>query len=647
MAQPPEDLRDAPDDNLSDDLPENKLSRDAAGGETAEQSFYDKYKDSYDLISYARPLGGWFYQFFFAIVGAVFIALTTGFILAYIYPFPESKGYNDLADKIFMIIGFMFNIPTAFALERFIGEYRVKDPKTMVEYVRFYIWYQMLTGIGLMTFMSFFTLRMLRTGDLSYATWMILIVSWREYPAMLDMFRRAIIGMQQFNKESILNFLNDTVIKPGFEFGCVIVGMMWGRANPHYGELMGIAIGYAFGTYIDDFVSSIIGAWFFSKCLKPLGVTLKECFIPRVSWTVAKSALIYGFKVSIPGIFGSFLGFTTYFWWYAAVPAYLTFSQLNKLADDVANLTKRAEGININATISEAYNNGKPALTQYYIAQSWKFYGFFQWGISSVVLGFLPALVTTVLLAFGAENYLLAVPFLIPNVIHTLFEMPNGTADKVILGANKPLFKSILDVIGTFAGFFLTYLYLFTWQLPQKYGIIAIIWLIPMGAFPITLANVIAKWVYIHKKIVPVKLPIWQAFIAPLIPFVIVLGIAFFWSYVVVPALVAVVGLLISAVITVLFAFVGGLMFIFIPLYTFFGGWDDYGLQIFGDAVALSGPAKIFFKPIYKLSASLASVSPFHNKYPIPWEQAVQDAEDLMAEREVHDEEFKREKPLE
>lgn len=607
-----------------------------------ESSFYEKYKDSYDLISYARPLGGWFYQFFFAIIGAVVIALTTGFILAEIYPFPESKGYNDLADKIFMIVGFMFNIPTAFSLERFIGEYRVKDPKTMVEYVRFYTWYQMLTGISLFTFMSAYTLRMLRTGNLAYATWMILIVSWREYPAMLDFYRRAIIGMQQFQRESILNFLNGTIIRPFFEFGCVLVGKAWGAANPQYGELMGIAIGYAFGTYVDDFVSMSIGALFFRKCLRPLGVSLTECFVPRVSWTVAKSALLYGFKVSIPGIFGAFIGFTTYFWWYAAIPAYLTFSQLNKLADDVANLTKRAEGININATVSEAYNNGKTKLTQYYIAQSWKFYGFFQWGISSVIIGFIPVLITTVLRAFGAEIYLLAIPFLLPNIIHTLFEMPNGTADKVILGANKPLFKSILDVAGTFGNFFLVWLWLFVFQLPQRFGVVAIYWLIPMGTFPVMLAQVVAKWWYIHKRIVPVRIPAWQAFVAPVIPFAVVMGIASVWAVTIAPFLEATVGLLASAVIVVLFAFIGALMFVFIPLYALFGGWDDYGLQVFRDAVELSGPARVFFKPIYKISEALARVSPLHNRFTIPWKAATQEAEELMAVRERHDAEFKQ-----
>ncbi|MHA1732110.1 MAG: hypothetical protein ACTSU5_09205 [Promethearchaeota archaeon] len=607
------------------------------------QSLYEKYRGSYDLISYARPLGGWFYQFFFAIIGAAILALTTGFILANIYPFPESRGYNDLADKIFMIMSFVFNIPTAYAIERFIGEWRVKDPKTMVEYIRFYMWYQMLTGIGLFTFMSFYTLRMLETGNMAYAIWMILIVSWREYPAMLGIFLAAIKGLQQFQRESIINFINNTFIRPGFELGCVILGKAWGAAHPQYGALMGIAIGYAFGTYIDDFFSMFLAAAFFKKSLEPMGISLTDCLIPRVSWKVAKSSLIFGFKVSIPGVIGSFLGFTTYFWWYNMVPAYLTLSQLNKLADDIANLTKRAEGINIKATISEAYNNGKPALTQYYIAQSWKFYGFFQWGISSVIIGFMPVLVSSVLLAFGAENYLLAIPFLIPNIIHTLFEMPGGTADHVILGANRPLFKSLMDIIGTFAGFFLTWLYLFVFQLPQRYGMVAAIWLIPMGDFPILIGLLLAKWFYIHKRIVPVKIPVWQAFVAPIFPFLIVLGIATLWTVALAPAMVLAVGHLVTGLVTVLFAFIGGLMFIFIPLYTFFGGWDDYGLQVFEDAVGLAGPAKVFFVPIYKLSAGLAHLSPFHNKHPIPWEDAAQDAEDLMRERDEHDKEFKEE----
>ncbi|GAB4317432.1 MAG: hypothetical protein Kow0069_20190 [Promethearchaeota archaeon] len=611
------------------------------GQESGEGEFYRKYRGSYDLVSYARPLGGWFYQFFFAILGAALLAVTTGLILAYVYPFPESKGYNEVADRIFLVLSFVFNVPTAFAIERFIGEWRVKDPRKMVEFVRFYIWYQMLTGIGLVTVMSLYTFRMLQTTNTAFATWMILVVASREYPAMTGIFLANIKGLQQFHYESVINFINDTIIRPGFELGCVLAGKAWGATHPAYGELMGIAIGYAVGTYVDDFFSMALAAAYFRKALRPMGFTLTDCLTPRVSWDVIKTSLSFGFKVSIPGIFGSFVGFTTYFWWYELVPAFLTFSQLNKLADDVANLTKRAEGINIKASISEAYNNGKRALTQYYIAQSWKFYGFFTWGISAVVIGFLPALVTNVLFAFGAENYLLAVPFILPNILHTLWEMPNGTADHVILGANRPLFKSLLDVASTFMGFFFTWLWLVALQLPQRFGTVAVIWLLPMGGFPVTVFLVLAKWWYVHKKIVPVRLPTWQAFVAPAAPFAIVLGLGAAWSFLVAPALVAAVGHLVTGLATVMFAFVGALMFTFIPLYTFFGGWDEYGLRVFKDAVDLSGPAKVFFKPIYKLSAWLANVSPLHDRHPIPWRGAAADAEELMRERELHDAQVK------
>ncbi len=121
-------------------------------------------------------------------------------------------------------------------------------------------------------------------------------------PTQTGIFLSAIKGLQQFDKESVINFINEAIIRPGFEVTGIILGKLWGAANPAYGELMGTAIGYAIGTYMDDFVSMYLAARYFRKCLKPMGLTLMNYLYPRVSWQVAKTALIFGLKVSLPCI---------------------------------------------------------------------------------------------------------------------------------------------------------------------------------------------------------------------------------------------------------------------------------------------------------------------------------------------------------
>ena len=76
-------------------------------------------------------------------IGITIFALF-GTLLEVLYPFPSARGYVNTSMILFGFVQFLFNIPTGFAIERFVSEWRIKDPNKMLEYVRFYIWYQMM-----------------------------------------------------------------------------------------------------------------------------------------------------------------------------------------------------------------------------------------------------------------------------------------------------------------------------------------------------------------------------------------------------------------------------------------------------------------------------------------------------------------------
>lgn len=590
----------------------------------------------YDRVGFARPLGGFFMEFFYAILSAGLIAIVIP-LYTYLYPFPDSQGWVRISMAIFSFFQFVFNVPTEYAIERFIAEYRIKDPRKMIEFVRFYMWYQMLTGLILVTAISTFIFYGLTTGDKVWLSWIMLIQLSREYPASLGVFKSTLKGLQRFDYEAKINFVQGTIIEKGFEIIFVLLGGWWGSSNPVIGQAFGIAIGYAVGTYIDDFFTMLISIHYLRKTLEPYGIKVSELIKPEVSWEVAKLAINFGFKAAIPGFFNSFMGFFSFFWWYDFVPAYAALIMLNSLADELANLTKQGEGINIKAAISEAYNNGKKDLTRFYIGQQWKWYGFFTYGIGFIVTTFFPIILTTIFSVGEAENYLLAIPFVLPNVIHTLIESPSGYADNIIYGCNKPLFVSIKKILVRSAGFFFTWLWLVELQLPQKYGITAAIWLLPMGTFIPDLLGVIASWIYIHKRIVSVKFPAWQTFIAPLFPSLIIAGVGWVFRETLYVWLFNWAGPIPTAAVSILFAFIVCFLFLYLPLYTYFGGWDIYGLEMFRKAVSISGPSRLFFVPIYKASAWLADKSPFHDKYPIPWQGADKDAIELMIDRYQND----------
>jgi hypothetical protein len=605
------------------------------------QEFLKNYEapQAFNKVGYARSLGGFFYQFFFAIIGAGILAVIYPLLMFNIlYPWPESKSYADMAGILFVVISTAFNIPNNFAIERFLGEWRVKNTQKMVQYIRFYIWYQMLTGILLVTGFSFFVLKIYNTGELVWAKWLMLVIISREYPANTGVFLSSLKGLQRFDLESWLNFLNDTFIRPLFEFGFVL----WGRyilgSDPMVGPLMGIAIGYAIGTYVDDFLSMALAMIMFRKALKPMGYTLVDVFIPQVDWDVIWSSMRYGFVVSIPSLIGSVVGTMTTLWWYQMVPAYLTLMSLSKVADELANVIKRGGGINIKATISEARNNNKIELTAYYVAQSWKWIFFFTFAIGSVLLSFMPLLINVIFGAVGAEEYLLAAAFIIPNVIATTIEEPNGLADNIIYGANRPGFKTATDLIMMVVNTAILYYWLFVVRVGSM-GLNVLFWFIPMWVFPFELIILYVKWHFIHKEICPVRFSkfAWQSFVAPGIPALIIAGVAQLWIIFIFPPLATAVGVIIGGVITILFGFVGCLMFMFFPLYTAFGGNDENTLNIFSEAVEISGPSRFLFRPINKMMNFLGKKSPLHNKFPIPWEQALIEADELMKEKYIKD----------
>lgn len=596
----------------------------------------EKFK-GFDRVGYARPLGGWFYQFFYALLGAGVVIVFYPFMLGILYPEPESKAYVDVAGVLFSILFFAFNIPTNFAIERWVGDYRIKNPSRMVQYMSFYIWYQMMSGLILVTSTSLYVFWIVVEGRLAYTAWLMLVLITREYPAMLHIFMQSIKGLQRFDYESKISFIAQ-VYEKGFE----ILVVLWGRfvlgANPAIGPMLGAAIGFVIGTYIDDFLTSIISGLYLRRELRRMGLSIVDVLRPNFSKEVAKESLIFGFKLSLPGIFNTVIGFFIFFTWYDAVPAYATYVVLNRLADEIANLSKRSEGINTKGAFAEAINNGKYRLAQYYIANTFKYYGFFTVGIGCLVVGFLPVLLNVLLVIGEAENYLLAIPFILPNFLVTLTEQPAGEADKIITMGNKPLFNSLTNIIESVMNIFFTWLWLFGLRLPQTYGFAAIIWLLPAGGIVSKLTRLLLDWWYINKYICKVGATIrnvaWQAFVAPVLPGLITIATGYIWYLFVFPPLALAITPLGAAVVSILFAFGVGLVFNFIVMYGFFGGWDDHTLAVFKEAIYISGPSKVLFIPVYKLTAALVKRSPFHNRFRMDYQDAEREMKELMIQRE-------------
>jgi hypothetical protein len=601
----------------------------------------------FDKIGYARPLGGFFYEFFYGIIGIVLSVALFDLYLGVIYPWAESGGYASIAGVLFMLIRAAFNVPTEWGVDRFVAEWRVKNPKKMMGYLQWYIWYQMTTGLVLVTGFSWFIFMALNDASgLMYAKWLMLLVIVREYPAFGGIFISTLRGLQAYGKEASYNFITMYVSSKIIEIGFALWGQFYLGAFLPLGAIMGIAIGAGIGSIVSDLVSDVLGIVFLKGVLNKVGFSLKEMFTPRFDKEVIKTSLKFGFIVSIPGLFGAFFGTITTMWWYWGVPAFLTFTRLSGVADEFANIMKAGGGINIRGTLSEAYNSGMKALSSYYLAMQWKFYLIFAFALGSLIIAFMPFILTTLFAVGSASNYALAAAFVVPNLIATVAEEPIKTAENMLLGANKPHVDTLLRITADVLGLFLMYIALFVIKIPLM-GTTYIIWLIPMLPFLPNLYRGIASWLYIGKKLCPVE---WrkfgyQAIIAPIPPAILYGIVGNLWVTYVFPALMnaftgvfgdAEIGMIVAAGISVLFAIFFGLYFFF-PVYSFFGGWDDHTIAVFQEAVEISGPSRLFFMPIFKVSKFMTRISPLHGRFPIPHERAMGEATDLMRIRHVKD----------
>jgi len=613
------------------------------------RSFLDGWQipKAFDKIGYARPLGGFFYEFFYGIVGMVISVALFDVYLGVIYPWPEIAGYTGISGIMFMLIRAAFNIPTEWGIDRFVGEWRVKNPKKMVFFLRWYIWYQMLTGLVLVTWFSWFILMALTADSkMEFVKWLMLLTIVREYPAFSGIFISTLRGLQAYGREATYNFLSMYITSKAIEFSFALWGQFFLGAFLPLGGIMGIAIGAAIGSIVTDLVNEILGLFFLRGVLKKMGIGIKEIFIPRFEWDAVKTSMKFGIIVSVPGLIGSFFGTITTLWWYWGVPAYLTFTRLSGIADEFANIMKTGGGINIRGTLSEAYNSGKKALSSYYLAMQWKFYSMFAFALGALILAFMPFILTTLFSVGSVANYALAAAFVVPNIIATTAEEPINTGENMLLGANKPHVNTLFRVMADVLGMFLMYMALFVFKI-QEMGTTYIIWLIPMLPFLPNLVRGISSWLYIGKKLCPVQWRkfAWQSFIAPIVPSIVYALVGMLWLTYVFPPIEngfagifndVEVGMIAAACITVLFAIFFGLFFTF-PAYSMCGGWDDNTIAIFKEAVEISGPSKMFFSPILKVTLFVCKISPLHGKFPIPHEQAAQEALELMKMRHVKD----------
>ena len=138
--------------------------------------------DPWEEIGVHRNIGAFWYNFSLTILTLLISLFFLSLLARYLYPYPEMKGYLKVADGFFAIVYQLFDTGTAFGIELFISKYRVQEPKRMIKYIQWFIWYQMMTGLIQVTVISIFVFKIIVGNNLAYLTWMFLIICHRRLP---------------------------------------------------------------------------------------------------------------------------------------------------------------------------------------------------------------------------------------------------------------------------------------------------------------------------------------------------------------------------------------------------------------------------------------------------------------------------------
>jgi len=268
--------------------------------------------------------------------------------------------------------------------------------------------------------------------------------------------------------------------------------------------------------------------------------------------------------------------------------------------------------LNLMPAISEAFSRGRLALTRYYIAQGFRYGAWFSAFIASALLGVGDRFV----LGGLGEEWVRAAQLIGIMTLWGAVQFPAWLADRVQEGTGRPWMQLIMLVVEQTVRIVLMFLLVPSLQL---YGLI----LAYCVALP--LKDVLA-WVWNYRAILKFRIHVWQTAIAPVLAclcntFILRWIGGMIWS----PNQL-------SSMLLFLIGTVGTL-----PLYSFFsglfGGWDNSSLQGLAAAARMSPIAKPMGSIIYYPAQLGARFSPAHDRFPIPTQEAQQEAALMTAEQ--------------
>ncbi|MHA1682865.1 MAG: hypothetical protein ACTSUE_18145 [Promethearchaeota archaeon] len=595
---------------------------------------YPEFK-GWEAIGFHRPLGRELWQIIIEQINNALFLFIMLYLIPFIQPFPEIVGYNNIAGGLFGTFYVIFDTGTNFGIYRFIAEYRIKDPKRMLEYISFYIRYQMMTGIVQVTLLSWYTFGIIRFGNYAYLTWMLLIILQKQWPGMLGIFKTVLSGFQHHAKVEMLNLMQGQFVERITMIGFILVGRWIGATNAGIGIIMGICIFTHLGNYIDDIIFGFISGYYVNKILKKyMGLSLRDVFRVKISKSVLKEMLFYGIQGSLLPILGSAVNTYTLITYTSNIPAYVSWASYIAYGSMFSGIIGQFGDFALSTSIAESYSNGKKKLAEFYVSYTIRWRYFFYILIAMALLSVIPYFIwlidNTSVLEYYRGTTIFFIPLLLRKLLDPLLQLP----DPVMYGALKITAYNIIRAMEEILKIFFLWFFIFVIQVQYTWGTFGLIFLLGYTHIVPYLIKSAILFIYVNKKVMKIKIYWKSTILGPTLSALPVFGITQLWYYTGFPVMVNAIGPEVTIGVSMFILFII-LIFIYFPLNVLIGGWDDYMFHVFKKAIDLSGPSKPIFMTLLRVMApfkkTAQKLGSWNNpKWTIPFKEAHEEIRELM-----------------
>jgi hypothetical protein len=179
--------------------------------------------------------------------------------------------------------------------------------------------------------------------------------------------------------------------------------------------------------------------------------------------------------------------------------------------------------------------------------------------------------------------------------------------------------------------FFVWWMVLAVFRLPQTLGITSIFYILPLGDALGVGTKLLVTYRFVHRRIVPLRIPLWQTFGAPTLAAAAMGAVGWIYYHTVFMRINAAWGTIAALIPTVIIFLMVAPFVLFTPLTALLGAWDDASFKSFRKAAVMAGPGKILVKPMLRVLEKIIPHCRLHDRFGIDDDAATREARELMA----------------